>query len=38
MYKSGFIAKQMSNGSGFDKKLIMTGSPVSWNREVLDWK
>ncbi|MBQ5464635.1 MAG: hypothetical protein IIT53_11635, partial [Fibrobacter sp.] len=38
MYKSGFIAKQMSNGSGFDKALIMTGSPVSWNREVLDWK
>ncbi len=38
MYKSGFVAKQMSNGSGFDKNLIMTGSPVSWNREVLDWK
>jgi len=28
----------MSNGRGFDKNLIMTGSPVSWNREVLDWK
>ena len=38
MYKAGFIAKQMSNGSGFDKQFIMTGTPVSWNREVLDWK
>ena len=37
-YKKGYIAKQMHNGSDFDKHFVMTGTPVSWNREITDWK
>ena len=37
-YKAGFIGKQMHNGKDFDKNFIMTGVPMSWDREITDWK